>query len=270
MISFPNAKINIGLNITEKRADGFHNIETVFHPIPIYDILEFVENKTTKIKFLASGIDIDSPIEKNLVVKAYNLLNNEFNLPGIDIHLHKNIPFGAGLGGGSSDASFMLKMLNTYFNLNISEEKLLNYASEIGSDCAFFIKNKPVYASEKGNVFTNIKLDLSNFYIYLIKPKAGINTAKAYSNAKITKPKISLLHSIQKTLNFWKNEIKNDFEPYAFTENPEIRYLKQKFYNNNAIYASMSGSGSSVFGIFSEKPNKIDNSENYFSFIGKL
>jgi len=232
--------------------------------------LEFVENGTTKLNFLASGIVIDSPIENNLVVKAYNVLKNEFNLPGIDIHLHKNIPFGAGLGGGSSDASFMLKMLNTYFKLNISEEKLLKYASEIGSDCAFFIHNKPVYASKKGDAFTNIKLDLTNLYIYLIKPKSGINTAKAYSNAKIMKSKISLLNSIQKPQDFWKDEIKNDFEAYAFVENSEIRDLKQKFYDNNAIYASMSGSGSSVFGIFRENPRKIDNSENYFSFIGKL
>jgi len=169
MLVFPNSKINIGLNITEHRKDGFHNLETIFYPVSLSDILEFVESDNNT-EFTNTGIPVDIPPDKNLVLKAYNLLKKEFSLPELKIHLHKIIPMGAGLGGGSANAGFMLSSLNNYFDLKISETELINYAQILGSDCPFFIKNKPVFAEGTGNVFTDIKLDLSSFYILLVKP----------------------------------------------------------------------------------------------------
>lgn len=270
MICFPNAKINIGLNIKNKRKDGFHDIETIFYPINLCDILEFVENKENMVNFTNSGIIVDSPIENNLIVKAYYLLKENYNLPGIDIHLHKKIPFGAGLGGGSSDAAFMLKSLNEYFKLKISEGELQKIAGELGSDCSFFIKNKAVFAEKKGDTFTEIKLNLSTYYIYLTKPLQGMSTKEAYS---LITPKIQLTNlkaNISENIDTWKTVIKNDFEKVVFKSIKEMQNIKALLYTNGACYASMSGSGSSVYGIFKSKPNEIKEFTNNFSFISKL
>ncbi len=270
MVCFPNAKINIGLNITNKRKDGFHDIETVFYPINLCDILEFIENGTNSVNFTNSGIIVDSPPENNLIIKAYNLIKEKYKIPGLDIHLHKKIPYGAGLGGGSSNAAFMLKMLNENFELKISENELIEISRKIGSDCAFFIKNKAVFDSEKGDVFTEININLKEKYIYLIKPENGVGTKDAYSKVIPQKSKTELKIDILKNIESWKETIKNDFEKSVFDILPEIKEIKEILYKNGAIYSSMSGSGSSVYGIFSEKPKEIKEFENYFSFKEKL
>lgn len=251
MIIFSNAKINIGLNIAEKRNDGFHNIETIFYPINLKDVLEVTEN-TSKNEFINTGLVVDTQPENNLIIRAYNLLASDFELKPLKIHLHKNIPFGAGLGGGSSNATNMLKLLNNFFELKLNNRQISNYARQIGSDCAFFVENKPVFAYEKGDIFEPINLDLSAYKIILAKPEVFIGTKEAYAGIKPRKPKISLKELINQPIENWKNLIENDFEKSVFAKYTEIKKLKTKFYEMGAIYASMSGSGSSVYGIFAK------------------
>lgn len=264
MISFPNAKINIGLFITEKRTDGFHNLESCFFPISWTDILEIIPSDT--FSFSSSGIEIpNNTSETNLCVKAYNLLANDFEISPIKIHLHKNIPIGAGLGGGSADASFTLKMLNELFKLKISDQELENYARQLGSDCAFFIQNKPVFAIEKGDIFKILSLSLKNKFIVLINPNIHISTKEAYSGVKPQEAKIDL-HTflIENSIENWKDKVHNDFEDSIFPNHPTIAELKNDLYNKGALYASMTGSGSTIFGIFD---NEIDTSDFEKSMI---
>ncbi len=271
MVTFPNAKLNIGLNITEKRADGFHNLETIFYPVPLSDILEFVENENSKsVNFVNSGIQIDGNPETNLCVKAYHLIKQDFDIPFIDIQLHKTIPFGAGLGGGSADAAFMLKALNEHFKLNLTVEALKNYASKLGSDCAFFIDNKPAFGSGKGDILEPIPLNLKGLYIAIVQPSVISNTKEAYSGIKPQKPLYSLKTLIERPIGEWKDLIKNDFETSIFSKYPQIELIKNKLYDQGAIYASMSGSGSSVFGFFHENPNLSKLFDNCFYWEGKL
>ncbi|MCD4747534.1 MAG: 4-(cytidine 5'-diphospho)-2-C-methyl-D-erythritol kinase [Bacteroidales bacterium] len=255
MISFPNCKINIGLSIIKKRNDGFHNIETVFYPVNLYDALEIIVSKDKKFSFECSGIEIPDDIKNNLCIKAYHLLADEFKLPAVKIHLYKNIPVGAGLGGGSSDAAYTIKLLNDLFQLKLSIAQMQNYASRLGSDCAFFIENKAVFAYEKGNCFEAVDINLSQYKIIIIKPGININTAMVYSgvvpdiNTKALKEIISL------PIEEWKNHLNNDFEKTIFKKHPEIKDIKNKLYDSGALYALMSGSGSAVYGILSEKIN---------------
>jgi len=253
MLVFPNAKINIGLNITEKRVDGFHNLETVFYPIPWYDILEIRE--ANKFAITTSGVSLDIPPEKNLVVKAFRLLQKDYKLPEIEIALHKNIPAGAGLGGGSADASFMLRVVNERFRLQLSNQVLETYASQLGSDCPFFINNKPTFAEGTGNKFTSIELDLSSYEIRTEKPDVFVSTADAFSGITPQKTSFDLTESIKKPIHEWKNFIFNGFETTVFAKHPIIADLKSKMYDDGALYASMSGSGAAVFGIFDKYIN---------------
>lgn len=275
MITFPNAKINIGLRVTGKRTDGFHNIETIFYPVPLCDALEFngaEELIDDSYLFTSSGIELtDCPVDQNLCVKAYMLITRDFNLPKLKIHLHKKIPSGAGLGGGSSDATHMIKALKKYFNLNISDENIKKYASELGSDCAFFIKNKPAYATEKGDVLSPAVFSLWGYHIVIIHPDIHVNTADAYLNVEISAPEAPLTELIKKPVIEWKDCIVNDFEQSVSLRHPEIKIIKEKLYNIGAEYASMSGSGSAVFGLFDEVP-VIDNifPDTYFIWKGKL
>jgi 4-diphosphocytidyl-2-C-methyl-D-erythritol kinase len=257
MISFPNAKINLGLHVVSKRPDGYHNIETVFYPINLCDALEIVpvEGKTI---FTLSGLPIDGNSDNNLVMKAFNLLKCDYDLPETAIYLHKNIPFGAGLGGGSSDAAEMLKLLNAFAGLNLSIEQLEKYAAQIGADCPFFIRNKPVFAQGTGNDFTPINLSLQGYYLVLVKPDIPVSTKAAYARIDPKQPDYPLLETIQRPVNEWKTRLTNDFETGVFEQYPEIEAIKRKLYTLGAIYASMSGSGSSVFGIF-EKPENLEN-----------
>lgn len=271
MIIYPNAKINLGLNITEKRPDGYHNIETVFYPIGLTDVIELTQSETcTDYSFSSSGIAIDHDPEQNLIVKAYRLLQSEYEIPPINITLIKRIPFGAGLGGGSSDAAFVLKGLNELFSLNLSIKRLEELASKLGADCPFFIQNKPIFASGIGNEFTAIDLSLRDCFLLLVKPDIHVSTPEAYSLVIPEKPKISLLESIKQPIEEWKNTIKNDFEESVFALHPQIGKIKQSLYDMGAIYASMSGSGSSVFGIFEKEPLYTSDFESHFVTGGIL
>lgn len=271
MLYFPNAKINLGLHVIKKRSDGFHNIETVFYPIPLCDGLEITDlPKSISYQFSSSGIPIYIEDKNNIVCKAFELVNASYKIPPTAIHLHKNIPFGAGLGGGSSDAAFMIKMLNEKYMLNLSTAKMEELSGKLGSDCPFFIKNHPVFAEGKGEVFTNLPLNLAGFYILLIKPNIHISTQEAYANIRPKKPEISLKELIQTPLNDWKNLICNDFETSIFPNHPELKKIKNELYDNGAIYAAMSGSGSTLFGIFSEEPKRKAEWETHFVWSGKL
>jgi len=248
MICFPNAKINLGLHITGKRSDGYHTIETIFHPIPLTDALEAVKSKKTS--FRMSGLKLDSLPDENLVMKAHRLMSEKYNLPPLDIYLKKAIPSGAGLGGGSADAAFALKLINELCECNISEEKLEDIASSIGADCPFFIQNKPVIATGTGNIFKSSDISLKGYIIYVVKPPVAVSTKEAYSNIKPQKPVFSLEKLSSIPVNEWRYVLKNDFEPNVFRKYPVIGKIKDKLYSMGAEYAAMSGSGSSVFGLF--------------------
>lgn len=260
MITFPNAKINIGLNITEKRPDGYHNLETIFYPIKFQDALEVsrLENSDLPYKLRISGIQIEGDKDSNLVIKAYQLLKQHHDLAPIDIHLFKHIPTGAGLGGGSSDGAFMLKLLNEKFKLNLSEAQLEDYAAQLGADCPFFIKNQPVFAKGTGNLFEPLELSLKGYHIILVKPDVFISTREAFAHIHPHAPARSLKEIIQSPIESWKDWVVNDFEASIFPKYPEIAAIKDKLYDLGAIYASMSGSGSSVYGIFKEPIENID------------
>jgi 4-diphosphocytidyl-2-C-methyl-D-erythritol kinase len=257
MLSFPNAKINLGLAVIAKRPDGYHAIETVFYPIRLYDALEIVPVRDEKTTFIQTGFAVGGDPQDNLVMKAYRLLKAQYNLPEIAIYLRKNIPFGAGLGGGSADAAFMLKLLNDFFTLDLSVRELEKYAGQIGADCPFFIQNQPVFAEETGNVFTPVNISLKGYYLVLVKPDIHVSTQEAYARVKPQPRKESILDIIHYPLVRWKEKLVNDFEWGVFAQYPETGEIKKRLYDAGAIYASLSGSGSSIFGIF-EKPEKLE------------
>lgn len=257
MIIFPNVKINLGLNITGKRPDGYHNLETVFYPVPLEDALEVTVRNDAKQKFSLhqSGIEIAGEPETNLVVKAYLLLDREFGLPPVDIYLYKHIPSGAGLGGGSADAAFMLKLLTNQFALNLSDEKLEEYAATLGADCAFFIRNRPTFAEGIGNIFSPVSLSLSGYQLVLVKPDIFVSTREAFAKIRPRLPEHSLKEVITRPVCEWKGRMVNDFEESVFPQYPAIGEIKEEIYRQGAVYAAMSGSGSSVFGLFDPKAN---------------
>ncbi|HET6244046.1 MAG: 4-(cytidine 5'-diphospho)-2-C-methyl-D-erythritol kinase [Bacteroidetes bacterium] len=258
MIVYPNAKINIGLHVIEKRLDGFHTIETVFLPIGLSDILEVIINKASKekhVEFSTSGIFIPGNPSENICVKIYEKLKINFNLPALKIHLHKIIPVGAGLGGGSSDAAFFIKIIDALCELNLDKEKKLYYSEQAGSDAPFFIENKISFAQGKGEKIFPLLIDLKGLYLVLINPKIHISTVDAYSGVTPKKPNISLKNLIVETpIENWKEVIRNDFEESIFKKYPQFQSLKQNLYLSGAVYAAMSGSGSSLYGFFREKP----------------
>ncbi len=251
MINFPNAKINIGLNIVNRRSDGYHNLETVFYPVRIKDALEVIE--ADELKFTSSGLAIPGNADENLCLKAYHLISKDAAIPPVHIHLHKHIPIGAGLGGGSADAAFFIKLMNDKFDLKFSIEQMENYARQLGADCAFFIRNRPAFASGKGDVFKPLDLDLSSYYLVLVMPPVQVSTLYAYSEVKPQAPKQSLEELIKLPVEDWKHVIKNDFESFVFKSHSSISRIKVALYDSDALYSSMSGSGSSVYGIFKEE-----------------
>lgn len=273
MLVFPNCKINLGLHITGKRDDGFHNLETVFYPVPLKDALELIPNTNNnpEVEFTGTGLAVDGKTEDNLCIKAWHLLKKYFpQLPPVKIHLHKAIPMGAGLGGGSADASFMLKLLNERFHLNLSTSQLIDYSLQLGSDCPFFIINKPCFATGRGELLEEIAVDLSAYKIVLINPGIHINTGWAFSKLSDGfKPSDSLKKSIKETIQqpieTWKAELQNDFEAPVFTAHPEIKTIKDSLYRQGAIYAAMTGSGSTLFGIFNKTiDTRAFKDKNYF------
>ncbi|MET4083822.1 4-diphosphocytidyl-2-C-methyl-D-erythritol kinase [Pedobacter sp. UYP30] len=263
MLSFPNAKINLGLNITAKRDDGYHNIETVFYPIGIKDVLEITD--APEVSCEIHGIEVPGSANDNLCLKAFNLLAADFNIIPQKINLLKNIPVGAGLGGGSADAAFTLKLVNQRFGLGLSDEQLWQYARKLGADCAFFIKNKPAFAFNKGDEFEDVKIDLNKYFLVVVMPTIHVSTANAYANVKPQRQVKSIKEIIEQPMGTWKEELTNDFEDSVFKDHPAIAKIKAELYDEGAIFALLSGSGASVFGIFEkelklpllEKENKV-------------
>tara|TARA_B110000285_G_scaffold168928_1_gene188972 strand:+ start:376 stop:1125 length:750 start_codon:yes stop_codon:yes gene_type:complete len=247
MIVYPNAKINIGLNVLEKQADGYHKLSSVFYPVnELYDILEILPAK--HFSFSSSGIAI--PGNSNICVKAFELLKADFEIENVIMHLHKQIPIGAGLGGGSADGAFALKALNEIFKLELSIIELEDYALQLGADCPFFIENSPKYITGIGEKMRNINLDLSSYKLKFIYPELHISTAEAYGGIIPSQPKTNLLDLINQPIENWKKSVKNDFEVAAFAKYPELAKMKEQLYADGAIYASMTGSGSVIYGVF--------------------
>ncbi len=252
MLKFPNCKINLGLYITNKRDDGYHDLETIFYPLNCADALEIIQSE--KLHFQTAGIEIPGGIEQNLILKAYSLLKkNNHQIQAVDIFLLKKIPLGAGLGGGSSNAAFMLKMLNDFFELKLSNKELENYALQLGSDCPFFIENKTALAKGRGEQLLPIELDLSAFHFGIVKPPIHISTSWAFSQINPRANRKPLIEIIAQPIETWENELINDFEEPILKSYPEIAAIKERLKGCGAVYNSMSGSGSAVFGIFEDK-----------------
>jgi 4-diphosphocytidyl-2-C-methyl-D-erythritol kinase len=253
LVTFPNCKINLGLNILKKREDNFHDLETVFLPVPLCDALEILPAKK-ETKITITGISTGKP-EDNLCLKAFYLLKKNYSLlPEVQIHLHKTIAIGAGLGGGSSNATFTLQLLNKKFQLNIPKEKIFAYALQLGSDCPFFLINKPCFATGRGEQFETINISFSDYKVALVNAGIHVSTAEAFSKIIPAIPAKTIKEIIQQPVETWKEELKNDFEKCVFDKFPQVKKIKDDLYNAGAEYASMSGSGSTVFGLF--KKNK--------------
>lgn len=250
MILFPNAKINIGLDILRKRPDGYHDIATVMAPTGWRDILELVPANGPESRLTVTGRRVDCPVEKNLVMKAFRLMEHEFGLPATDIYLHKVIPDGAGLGGGSADAAFMLKGLDELYGLRLTTDQLCGMAAMIGADCPFFIHNRPMLCTGTGIQMTPIDVDVTGYSLAIIKPSAGVSTAEAYAGVTPCEPDVPLERRVSLPVDQWQQHIHNDFEPSVCAKVPEIAAVKQRLIDRGAAYAAMSGSGSAVFGLF--------------------
>jgi 4-diphosphocytidyl-2-C-methyl-D-erythritol kinase len=275
MITFPIAKINLGLNVVERRSDGYHNLQTVFYPIPIKDTLEifpmddkFPSEYPCDIKI--TNIDIEGDEQRNLVVKAYNLLNKDFKLPRIHTHLFKGIPTQAGMGGGSSDCAYMLIALNKLFKLNLSKEQMINYAAQLGADCPFFILSQAAYAEGIGEKLQPIKLSLKGWYIAVVRPNIPVSTKEAFSLIHPHYPDEICKDVVTRPVDTWKKSLTNDFEKSVFALHPEISAIKEKLYQLGATYAAMTGSGSSLFGLFKQKIDINNYFPNDFNFITLL
>lgn len=267
MINFPQGKINLGLNIIAKRPDGYHNLETCFYPVGLTDILEIIPAQETS--FAHSGLVVSGSAEENLCLKAYRVLKNDFGMGNVNMHLHKIIPMGAGLGGGSSDGAATLLMLNEIFELNISKTELEKYASLLGSDCAFFIGNEAKFAEGRGEILSPIELNLKNLFLVLVKPDVHISTAEAYAKIELSKPEHTIPQILKLPVQQWKNHLVNDFEKNIFRKYPVIGSIKEKLYSLGAVYASMTGSGAAVYGIF-EKPIDLKSEFSGFFYWGEV
>ena len=268
MIIFPNAKINLGLHILRKRTDGYHEIQTCMYPIPLKEALEIIPSEA--FSFSSSGIAIPGNTDQNLIVKAYQLLSADFpEMSPVAAHLHKNIPIGAGLGGGSADAAYALRLLNEQFSLGLNLKQLEDYASQLGSDCPFFIQNKPQIASGRGEILEPFPIDLAGNWICLVHPGIHIGTKEAYAGIKPSERSEGLTAILSETSS-WESKLVNDFESGIFSAYPEIAAIKTSIYKAGAWYAAMSGSGSAVFGIFKEPPEDLEFPDHYFVFSEKL
>lgn len=291
MLCFPNCKINLGLRILNKREDGYHNLETIFYPVGWKDVVEIIRKddseqmtddgkKTlnpqpvthnTEIAFTSTGLEVKGDTQNNLCIKAYHLLKKDFpSLPSIEMHLHKTIPMGAGLGGGSADGAFTLKLLNDKFQLGLSTDQLIAYALQLGSDCPFFILNKPCFATGRGEILEPVDLDLSAYQFVLVNPGIHVNTGWAFSQLELSnESKVDLRAIIQQPISTWKEQLINDFEAPVCKAHPEIASIKDELYNAGALYASMTGSGSTVYGVFEKKlePSLIFPSTYFYKLV---
>lgn len=279
MITFPCAKINLGLNIVSKRPDGYHNLETVFYPIPLTDALEikYMDEKfpsESPCDLKITGNDVDCNEEDNLVIKAYQLLAADFQLPRVHAHLVKRIPTQAGLGGGSSDAAYMIRLLDERFRLNIGIPEMERYAAKLGADCAFFITADPSYAEGIGDVLMPVDVPgagLGGYYLAVVKPSVAVSTRDAYAAIVPKAPSKCCRDIVRQPIETWKDELVNDFEAPIFAMHPELAAIKQSLYDAGAVYAAMSGSGSALFGIFREQPTGLEKEfEGMFCQVMKL
>lgn len=279
MITFPCAKINLGLNIVSKRPDGYHNLETVFYPIPLTDALEikYMDEKfpsESPCDLKITGNDVDCNEEDNLVIKAYQLLAADFQLPRVHAHLVKRIPTQAGLGGGSSDAAYMIRLLDERFRLNIGIPEMERYAAKLGADCAFFITADPSYAEGIGDVLMPVDVPgagLGGYYLAVVKPSVAVSTRDAYTAIVPKTPAKCCRDIVRQPIETWKDELVNDFEAPIFAMHPELAAIKQRLYDAGAVYAAMSGSGSALFGIFREQPTGLEKEfEGMFCQVMKL
>jgi 4-diphosphocytidyl-2-C-methyl-D-erythritol kinase len=255
MIQFPNCKINLGLNVISKRSDGFHNLETIFYPVPLHDALEIMIAADGVFQFHVTGFAVPGGNDQNLCVKAFRLLQADFGLPEVKMHLHKAIPMGSGLGGGSSDGAFTLKMLNDLFTLGLDNDQLKDHVRHLGSDCAFFIENYPQFAIEKGEQLEPVSIDLSGLFLVLVFPDIHIVTTDAYKMVLPRIPSRPIREVIMMPMEDWKDLLINDFEKPVLEKYPVIGEIKQKLYDEGAVYSCMTGSGSAVFGFFKEEPH---------------
>lgn len=269
MIRYPKSKINLGLHVTEKRSDGYHNIETVFHCIDWTDVIEILPGPkhSRGIEIHVSGLPVSGKHSDNLIVKAYNQLAQDYSVDAVKVYLHKQVPMGAGLGGGSADAAAMLNALNELFQLNISTSELEQRAAQLGADCAFFIEGNPVYATGTGTTFTPCNVDLKGWHIYIIHPGVHVGTAEAYSGVVPKKSEVSIPEILSLPIEEWKQNLRNDFEVSVFAKHKEIAAVKENLYNHGAVYAAMSGSGSAVYGLFRDKPAQLELPSHYRSKI---
>ena len=270
MIRFPNAKINLGLRVLNARDDGYHNLESIMYPVNIQDALEIIIKPSAPFSFTATGMEVPGNPDENICVRAYNLMKQKYDLPEIIMHLHKVIPMGAGLGGGSSDAASAVVMLNEYFRLGLEKDALKELALSLGSDCPFFIENRPALATGRGEILAPLSLSLQPFHIQVIKPPVHINTKVAYSVINPKGYSTSLEGLIQLPLAQWRYHIFNDFEEYAFRQFPLLSSIKNKLYEHGALYASLTGSGSAIFGIFESETDPDPGFRDYFTWAGQL
>lgn len=277
MITFPIAKINLGLNVVERRPDGYHNLETVFYPVNMKDALELTMMHTkfpspVDCDIKVSNLNVEGDEQRNLVVRAYQLLKCDFpQMPRVHAHLYKVIPTQAGMGGGSSDCAYTIRLLNEMFTLGLTEQRMIDYAAQLGADCAFFILSRPSYAEGIGERLVPVSLDLSSYYIGVVRPDIPVSTREAFSLIKPVKPAKCCRDVVLQPIETWRDELSNDFEQSVFALHPEIEAIKQRLYNLGAVYAAMSGSGSAVFGIFQE-PIEISKHfpSDVFTYCGRL
>lgn len=277
MITFPIAKINLGLNVVERRPDGYHNLETVFYPVNIKDALELTMMNTkfpspVDCDIKVSNLNVEGDEQRNLVVRAYQLLKCDFpQMPRVHAHLYKVIPTQAGMGGGSSDCAYTIRLLNEMFTLGLTEQRMIDYAAQLGADCAFFILSRPSYAEGIGERLVPVSLDLSSYYIGVVRPDIPVSTREAFSLIKPVKPAKCCRDVVMQPIETWRDELSNDFEQSVFALHPEIEAIKQRLYNLGAVYAAMSGSGSAVFGIFQD-PIEISKHfpSDMFTYFGRL
>ena len=260
MITFPLAKINLGLNVVERRPDGYHNLQTVFMPVPLTDALEVYEMDAAfpsevDCDLKVTNIAVEGDEQRNLVVRAYNMLKAEFpQMPRVHAHLRKDIPTQAGMGGGSSDCAAMLLLLNRMFSLGLTQQQLIDRAAQLGADCPIFILNRPAYAEGIGEKLTPIELSLQDYYLAIVRPNIPVPTKEAFSRIKPHVPAKNCLDIVRQPIDTWRHELVNDFEESVFALHPEIGAVKQRLYDLGAVYAAMSGSGSALFGIFKKEP----------------
>ncbi|MGM0479898.1 MAG: 4-(cytidine 5'-diphospho)-2-C-methyl-D-erythritol kinase [Bacteroidota bacterium] len=268
MICFPHCKINIGLQLLHRRSDGYHEIKSLMYPVPWYDVLEIVEAKS--FAFTTSGRDIPGDPADNLCCQAYDLVRKYHDIPPVHIHLLKKIPMGGGLGGGSSDGAHVLQLLNTLFDLNLTDETLMQWAAKLGSDCPFFLKKSPQIASGRGEVLQGFDLDLSGYTIVLLNDGTHVSTKSAYENVQLQGDHGDLLEAVKSDPGRWKDRIYNDFEPGIFDNHTQLRGYKQELYSYGAVYAAMTGSGATIYGIFKSKPEIPQSFKNHLPVYREL